>query len=135
MILLRIPLLVLVLIAFNAVIFSNPGLLGPAADPVFSMTMPSGDIWNVSTKDLLIMGGVLLLYLEIFKSTKTNVSSIIEHVLSLFVFLAFLIEFLVVKNAGNSTCVILMLICLLDVIGGFTISISTARRDFGYRGD
>ncbi|NNE91244.1 MAG: hypothetical protein HKN23_06320 [Verrucomicrobiales bacterium] len=134
MILLRIPLLVIVLIAFNIIIFTNPALLAADAAPVFSMNMPSGDLWTLSTKDLLIIGGVLLLYLEIFKATRTSVGSIIEHVLSLFVFLAFLIEFLVVGGAGNSTCVVLMLICLLDVIGGFTISISTARRDLNFGG-
>ncbi|MDC0311695.1 hypothetical protein OAM04_00575 [bacterium] len=130
---LRIPLLILVLVAFNVVIFSTSGILSPMADPVFSLTLPSTDIWNISAHDLLVIGGVLLIYLEIFKATRTSVGSIVEHVLSLFVFLAFLIEFIVVKNAGNSTCMILMLICLLDVIGGFTISISTARRDFGFK--
>jgi hypothetical protein len=50
-------------------------------------------------------------------------------VLPLLVSLIFLIEFKVYPPVANSTCVILMLICLLDIIGGFTISISTARRD------
>ena len=73
MIFLRIPLLILVLVAFNVVIFSNPGILSPMTDPVFSLTLPSTDTWNISAHDLLVIGGVLLLYLEIFKATRTSV--------------------------------------------------------------
>ena len=76
--------------------------------------------------------GVLLLYIELFKATRTSVGAIVEHILSLFVFVIFLVEFIVVPGAASSTCVILMLLCLLDVVGGFTISISTARRDIGF---
>ena len=78
---------------------------------------------------MLLLGGVLILYVELFKSTRSNVSSIIEHVLSMIVFIIFLIEFLVVKGFGNATFFLLMMFSLLDVVGGFTISISTARRD------
>ncbi len=81
--------------------------------------------------DALIIAGVILLYLELFKATRTSVGAIIEHVFSLLVFLVFLVQFIVYPPAANSTCVILMLLALLDVVGGFTISISTARRDFG----
>jgi hypothetical protein len=49
-------------------------------------------------------------------------------------FLAFLIIFLTVKDAGSSTFLILTLMSLLDVVGGFTVTISTARRDWGGAG-
>ena len=77
---------------------------------------------------------MILLYLELFKATRTDVSTIIEHDFSLLVFLVFLVQFIVYPPAANSTCVILMLIALLDVVGGFTISISTARRDMAFGG-
>ncbi|MEM7699207.1 MAG: hypothetical protein AAF236_12470, partial [Verrucomicrobiota bacterium] len=97
--------------------------------------LPSGGVWYATAGDWLVILGVVLLYLELFKATRTSVGAIIEHVLSLFVFIIFLIEFIIYPPAANSTCVVLMLICLLDVIGGFTISISTARRDIGFGGD
>jgi len=131
---LQFPLLALVLIAFNVAIHNNPDALQPHGAPLFGMTLPSGETWLPSTGDLLVIIGVGLLYLELFKATRTSVESIFEHILSLLVFLAFLIQFIVYPPAANSTCVILMLISLLDVIGGFTISISTARRDMSFGG-
>jgi hypothetical protein len=84
--------------------------------------------------DLLIILGVIFLYVEIFKSTRTGTTSIIEHGISMGTFLAFLIIFLTVKDAGSSTFLILTLMSLLDVVGGFTVTISTARRDWGGAG-
>jgi hypothetical protein len=129
---LQLPLLGIILVIFNAIILSDPMALRADASPLFSLPLPSGAEWLPGTSDLLIIGGVVLLYLELFKATRTSVGAIVEHILSLVVFLIFLIEFIVFAPAANSTCFILMLLALLDVIGGFTISISTARRDMNF---
>jgi hypothetical protein len=129
---LQLPLLALILVAFNVVIINDPMALRGEAPPLFALPLPSGVEWLPNISDVLIILGVVLLYLELVKATRTSVSAIFEHVLSLLVFLIFLVEFIVYPPAANSTCVILMLICLLDVIGGFTISISTARRDMSF---
>lgn len=99
--------------------------------PVLSIPLISGAVWEPVVGDFLLLFAVLILYVELFKSTRTGVSSIFEHVLSMFVFIAFMIEFLVVEACGTSTFLIVTLLSLIDVIGGFTITISTARRDFG----
>ena len=130
--LLQLPLLATILVIFNVIISNDPMALRGDADALFALPLPSGVQWLPDVSDLLIIAGIVLLYLELFKATRTSVGAIIEHVLSLLVFLIFLIEFIVYPPAANSTCVILMLICLLDVIGGFTISISTARRDMSF---
>jgi hypothetical protein len=132
--LLQIPLLGIILIVFNVIILNDPLSLRPDAAAVFTLPLPSGIPWEATVSDLLIISGVILLYLELFKATRTDVSTIIEHVFSLLVFLVFLVQFIVYPPAANSTCVILMLIALLDVVGGFTISISTARRDMAFGG-
>lgn len=129
---LQLPLLAIILVIFNAIILNDPQSLHAGADPVFTLPLPSNASWQPNVSDLLVIGGVMLLYLELFKATRTSVGAIIEHVLSLLVFLVFLIQFIVYPPAANSTCVILMLISLLDVVGGFTISISTARRDMSF---
>lgn len=130
--LLQLPLLAVILVIFNVIMLNDPLLLRADADPVFALPLPSDVSWTPNTSDLLIIAGVILLYLELFKATRTSVGAIVEHVLSLLVFLVFLIEFIVFAPAANSTCVILMLLSLLDVVGGFTISISTARRDMSF---
>lgn len=129
---LQLSLLAIILVVFNVIIINDPMALRGDASPLFALPLPSGVEWLPTVGDLLIIAGVILLYLELFKATRTSVGAIIEHVLSLLVFLVFLIEFIVFAPAANSTCVILMLIALLDVVGGFTISISTARRDMNF---
>jgi hypothetical protein len=44
-------------------------------------------------------------------------------------FIAMLVEFLLVKQAGTSTFFLLMITSLVDVIAGFTVSVRTAQRD------
>lgn len=97
---------------------------------LFDMQLISGSLFVLSINDLLIILGVVALYIEILKSTRASTFSVIEHAFSMLVFVAFLIEFIVVRSAGNASFLILTLMSLLDVIAGFTVSISTARRDF-----
>lgn len=130
MYLLRVPLFIIALIICNVIAINSPNILDRSTESyAFSMGMISGDMLKVYWADLLLLLGVIILYVELFKSTRSNVSSIIEHVLSMVVFIIFLIEFLVVKRFGNTTFFLLTMFSLLDVVGGFTISISTARRD------
>ncbi|MDE1993395.1 MAG: hypothetical protein KGI75_12905, partial [Rhizobiaceae bacterium] len=55
--------------------------------------------------------------------------SLLNHMLSLLVFIAYLVEFLLVQNAATQTFFILMTVAFVDVIGGFTVSIRSAGRD------
>jgi len=124
-----VPLFLLIWIAYNlTVLFGNaPATLD---SNIFSIGLVSGAEWTMSVRDVLIVAGILALYIEMFKSTRTGLASVIDHTLSTLVFVAFVIEFITVERAGNSTFFILGLMSLLDVIAGFTISIVAARRDF-----
>jgi len=102
--------------------------------PVMEMTLWSGALWNPTTGDFFVMLGVVTLYLEILKSTKTGTGSIVEHIASMFVFILYLILFIVMGVAGTSTFLILSLMSLLDVIAGFTITIIASRRDLNVVG-
>ena len=66
---------------------------------------------------------------DVVKSTRTSNSSVVDHLLSTFVFVAFLVEFLLVKGAAHSVFFTLMLIALVDVLSGFSVSIRAAGRD------
>lgn len=98
---------------------------------MFNMPLPSGATWRPTYGDGLIILGIFLLFIELFKSTRTSTTSIIDHILSTFVLIAFLVTWLILPWAGNSYFLILALMSFLDVIAGFTITISAARRDFG----
>jgi hypothetical protein len=47
----------------------------------------------------------------------------------LILFIAMLIEFLMVKQAATSTFFLLLIVSLVDVMGGFIVTIRTAQRD------
>ena len=96
---------------------------------VFSISLLSGTSMNVSTGDTLVILGVILLYIEILKATRLSSKAIIDHVLSFVLLIAMVAEFIMVERAATSTFLILMSLSFVDVIGGFTVSIRTARRD------
>lgn len=129
-----IPLFIVLLIAYNlAMLFGDVN--ASLASEMYSVELASGATWTFTVSDLYIILGVLILYIEIFKSTGTGVTSVIDHSLSMIVFIIFLIEFLMVPGCGTSTFFILTLMSLLDVIAGFTVSIVAARRDFSIGGE
>lgn len=124
-----IPLFALVWIAYNLVALA--GASASLGNPLFSVSLISGAVWTVSTAELLLVVGLVTLFIEIFKATRTTTVSVLDHVLSMVVFIAFLVQFLTVPSAGNSTFFLLGLMSLLDVIAGFTVTIMGARRDIG----
>lgn len=101
---------------------------------IFHLQLPSGSIWKPTYGDLMVMMGILVLFVELFKSTRTSTTSIIDHILSTFVLVAFLVMWLIYPWAGNSYFMIITMMSFLDVIAGFTITISSARRDIGLGG-
>ena len=124
-----IPLFLYLLIIANMVM-----LIGSPSAPVLNIilaefSMPSTATIVFTVSDLLIVTSVVFLYVETFKATRTSVLSIIDHALSLLVFVVFLIEFLVVPQVGNTTFLIITVASLMDVVMGFTVTISTAKRD------
>jgi hypothetical protein len=101
---------------------------------VFSVPLLSGRDMDVSTGDVLLLLGVLLLYVEILKSTRFSTKAIVDHVLSVILFIAMIVEFIVAEKAATSTFLILTCLSFIDVIGGFTITIRTAQRDVTFEG-
>lgn len=75
------------------------------------------------------------LFLEILKSTSTGTATIVNHGISLLLFILCLVQFLLMPNFATSTFFILMSMTLLDVLAGVIVTIVSARRDFGVGGD
>jgi hypothetical protein len=121
------PLLLITFAIFNIIAFLMPGV--SFTEPLFTIPMLSGAQWAVSVSDLLLLLALVLLFLEILKATRFGMKSIVDHMLSLLLFIAMLIEFIMVAPAANSTFFILMMISFVDVVAGFSVSIRTAQRD------
>ena len=122
------PLLIIPFAIYNIIAF----LFGVGfSDTVFTVRLFSGADWAVSTSDILLTFALLLLFLEVLKATRLGSRSIIDHLLSLVLFLAMLGEFVVVRAAATSTFFLLVAISFIDVIAGFSVTIRTAERDIG----
>lgn len=122
------PLLLIAFAIYNMVAFLTPGVSWTA--PLFTVTMPSGAAWAVSVGDILIAFALFLLFFEVLKAARNTARSVFDHVLSTLIFIAALVEFLLVKEAGTSVFAILLIIALVDVLGGWSVAVRTARRDF-----
>lgn len=93
--------------------------------------MASGDSWGYSTSDLLLTFTLFALFFEIVKATSTDSKSIMNHGLSMVVFVVALVLFITVSGFATSTFFLITMMAMVDVVGGFIISIVTARRDIG----
>lgn len=102
---------------------------------MFSVTLPSTANWQITAGDLFILIGIVFLYVEIFKATRTTTGSILDHSLSMVVFVGMLIQFILNAKSGNSVFAALTLMALVDVVAGFSVTIISARRDFGFGGN
>lgn len=122
------PLLIIPFAIYNIIAF----LFGIGfTDTLLTVRLFSGADWAVSTSDILLTLALLLLFLEVLKATRLGSRSIIDHLLSLVLFLAMLGEFVVVRAAATSTFFLLVAISFIDVIAGFSVTIRTAERDIG----
>jgi hypothetical protein len=72
---------------------------------------------------------MLTLFAELVKATYTSSISLVDHGLSMIVFVVCIVEFLAVSNAATSVFFFIMLATMIDVVAGFTIGIRVARRD------
>src|SRR4051812_42235054 len=105
------PLLVVPFAIYNIVAFLLPGLSWTT--PIATFHLVSGQDWTVTSEDLLLTISILILAVEVTKSTRLGSRSIVDHVLSMVVFIAMLVEFLLVKQAGSSTFFIMMIISIV----------------------
>jgi steroid 5-alpha reductase family enzyme len=124
------PLLVFVLAAYNIVFYSGSIAL---EDEVLRAVMTSGALLIITVADLLIMFALGVLFVEILKATGASNATILDHILSTGVFILALVEFLLVPQAGNAPFLILVLVCFMDVVAGYAVSIRSARRDVSVR--
>jgi hypothetical protein len=79
--------------------------------------------------DVIILATMVLLFIELMKSTYTSTASLLDHGLSMLVFVACLIEFLMVSLAATAVFFFVTVAALIDVVAGYTIGIRVARRD------
>jgi hypothetical protein len=122
-----IPLMIVPFVFYNAVMLGS-GL--PSFDGVLvAVPMLSGALWAITLGDLVVLTALVALFFEVLKATMSSRGSLINHMLSMLVFVVFLVEFLLVRDAATQLFFTLMVIAFIDVVAGFTISNRAAGRD------
>ncbi len=133
------PLLALPVILYNVVALTIAGGFHGAAavdrlsTRLFAIPMASHADWPVSLGDLLLAGGLVVLFVELLKSTTTRQVAIINHALTMLLFVACLVEFLLFPAFATSTFFLLALMVLLDVLAGFIVTMAASRREIDFR--
>jgi hypothetical protein len=94
-----------------------------------SLTLPSNAVLPITVSDLLVILALILLYIEVIKATRTSRASIGDHLMSLVGFIGVLLAFILMPSVGTVPFLLIVVMCFIDVVAGFTISISSARRD------
>jgi hypothetical protein len=100
---------------------------------VSTVHMMSGVDWTMTTGDVLVALAILLCG-EVVKSSRISRRTIIDHALSLVLFLGMLIEFILVKQAATATFFLLLVVGFIDVLGGFAVTLRSAQRDLTVEG-
>ena len=131
------PLLIVPIVIYNLFALGG-GVIGHydiqdllSINHAVGIKMFSGDTWQFSFGDLLVLGSLLLLFVEVVKATRTTSNEIINHGLSMLVFVIALIEFITLKGFATTPFFMIMFMTLFDVVAGYTISIVAAEHDLG----
>jgi hypothetical protein len=95
------PIPVFVLLAYNAVVLLGGDFVMRLHAVVFGASLASGAVFTLTTGELLILLGVVALFIEVVKATRSSMASAVDHALSALVFAVYLVEFLLVKAAGT----------------------------------
>lgn len=125
----NIPLLGVILLIYNVAALTGDNSLNKV---FLETTLNSGGKFVMDFGQLLIFLGIVFLAVEVIKSTRTANASIVDHGLSLLILIVYIIEFITVAKCGTSTFLILTFMALVDVIVGFTVTLSSAKRDINY---
>jgi hypothetical protein len=101
---------------------------------LFNITMPSGAPFVLTVATSIVLLALVLLGVEVVKAARIGAGSIVDHLLATALFVAALLEFLLIRQAATSTFLVLTAIALLDLVCGFAVSIRTAIRDVSLNG-
>jgi hypothetical protein len=100
---------------FTDTVFTIPLVSEPTIPPVFDRSMP------VTTGDLIVVIGMLLLYVEVVKAARPGGKGIVDHLLSFIVFVVMAAELVLVPRAATPTLLLLTVLGFVDVISGLSI--------------
>ena len=135
--LIAIPLLIVPVVIYNLVVLFGGaapdaplGQMSVLNEVLIRVPMTSGASWTISIGDLILFLSLILLFVELLKSTSSQRVAIVNHALSMALFVVCLVEFLLLPGFAGSVFFLILTMVLLDVLAGFIVTIIASRRDF-----
>ena len=134
------PLLALPVLVYNLVAFTLDGGFSAVdahtrmTEGLFTIRMASNVDWPVTLGDLFLAAALVVLFIELLKSTTSRGVAIVNHALSMILFVICLVEFLLVRGFATSTFFLIVTMVMLDVLAGFIVTIISARKDLDFGG-
>lgn len=132
------PLMIFPVVLYNIMAFSGAAYTGVDAmrarlDTDFlTVPMASGVPWSITPGHALIAGSLVMLFFELIKSTRTGRVEVMNHAVSLILFVVCLLQFLLMPAFATSVFGLIAAMALLDVLAGMSIGIASARRDVAF---
>jgi hypothetical protein len=125
------PLMIIPVIAYAAIAYTVGADMSVG---VFTVPMVNGQL-DLSMGDLLIILGMFMLFVELVKSAGSGTATIINHGLSMAVFVIAMALFLLNGTFGTAAFFLITLMTLMDTVAGFVVTIVAARRDLAVGGE
>jgi hypothetical protein len=119
MYLIAFPLLLIPFALYNMIAFL---LNMPFTDTVFAIPLMEGRRLPVTTSDLLVAVGMLLIYIEVLKAARFASKAVMDHVLAFILFAAMAAELVVVPQAASPTLLLLTVLAFVDLITGLSLA-------------
>jgi len=123
--LLLIPVLICNLVAFVSSSPSpdhiEPGLAVALRADAFLLPMLSGTSLSLTWGDMLLLLTIVFLLVEAVRSTRRGGASIVNHLLTMAVFVLCAVEFLALPRFASSTFFLLTMIVLLQALSGISL--------------
>ncbi len=119
------PLLLIPVALYNIIVFLMPTV--SFGDPLVKVPLVSGAEWPVTLTDVLLALGILLLLLEVIKGARPGAKYLMDHLLSLIIFVCAAAEFVMWPRFGNSTFFLLVLLTLADFLSGTALHVRRGR--------
>src|SRR5262249_42762287 len=120
MYLIAFPLLLIPFALYNMIIFL---LNMPFSDTVFSIPLMAGLRLPVTTGDLLVMLGMLLLYGEVLQAARLGMKGVLGDVLAVLLFAGMAAGLVLVERATTTTLLLLTVLAFVDVITGISLAV------------
>jgi hypothetical protein len=122
------PALLYALVALPA----GDNVSGALASQAFAMPLASSALWVVTWGNFITFVAVIVLFLEILKSTWPSPAQMVDNGLSVAVFIVMFVLWLLVRPFGTSEFFIIVLMCLLDFLAGSVIMTRVSQRTVQY---